>query len=276
MCIANREAISNIENRGIDVQPSQTVDRALRILEMFTLNRRSWTLTALSEQMGIHRSIVFRLLQALESHGFLIKDMRTKEYTLGYRLLELGHLVEIQNELVRAATPVLHELARAVGETAFLNVVDGRDWVVCLGRVESPHSVRFTMSPGTRSWLHAGATSKVLLAHLPEHRIDRYLARELPRFTPATVTDPVELRRQIGEIRRAGMAVSSEELDLDVAAVAVPLLDAADVLLGGLSFAGPMHRCPPERLKEMGQTLKSAACRLSEALGSSSYSGSDS
>ncbi len=49
------------------------------------------------------------------------------------------------------------------------------------------------------------------------------LASPLRRYTPHTITDPLQLRRVLAEVRRSGVAVSDRQVTEDAVSVAAPI-----------------------------------------------------
>jgi IclR family pca regulon transcriptional regulator len=82
----------------------------------------------------------------------------------------------------------------------------------------------------------------VLLAGLSTQKLADWLkGRSLPRLTPHTVTQARELRQRIAQARKDDFCFASEEHELGVQALAVPLRDmqghtvaALNVVLSGM------------------------------------------
>jgi DNA-binding IclR family transcriptional regulator len=223
--------------------PLRTVDRCLRLLGLFTPEAPAWTPSAAAQALGIPRSVAHRLLATLAARGFLAQDGARGRYRPGLRLIALGMLAQRVHgfEVVR---PLLRELARATGQSVFVTTLDG-DSAVTVEKVEAEGgSIRLTLEVGARSPLHAGASQRVLLAHLPPQRREAYLAQPLEKCTPATLTEPGALRRTLDAIRARGYDFTVGELTPEVAALAVPLLAPGDLAVASLSVAGPAERLP--------------------------------
>lgn len=169
-------------------------------------------------------------------------------------------------ELKRLGLPVMKRLAEQSDESVVLSIVDEEDFAVCIERLESPQPVKFTATPGSKSWLHAGATGKVLLAYLPEERISRVLNRALPCFTEKTITDPDAIRQQLRSIRELGYAHSIGEMDPGVFAVAVPIFDYHKQIVGAITLAGPSSRWSETKLPKTVELLKESAAQVTAAL----------
>ena len=83
--------------------------------------------------------------------------------------------------------------------------------------------------------MHCGASSKILMAYLPEEEWDTIIAKEgLKRCTPNTITQVKKLKDHLREIRQRGWAYSDQEVDRDVRAVAAPVFNGLGMLVAGL------------------------------------------
>jgi IclR family transcriptional regulator, acetate operon repressor len=218
----------------------QSLDRGLAALELFTPAHPSMGLAEAACALNASKSTVHRLLSTLIARGYLTYDPRLREYQLGLAVVRLGNTALATLDLPRVAQSHLRRLAEATRESAFLLVVSGASAVV-LDQVVSGQPLRLTIQPGLPWPLHAGASNKVLLAHLPPEEIAAYLSGPLQRVTDQTCAEAEHLQEELRRIRQAGFAWSAGELSPDVGAFAVPILDGEE-LVGGLAVAGPTGR----------------------------------
>lgn len=243
----------------------KTVDRALQILLHFDREHPEWKASELAELLGLHRSIVYRILKTLARRGFVTQTDRYSPYRLGLKLIELGNVVLRDMELREIADPIMRELVRETGESVTLTVLSG-DECVCVGKVNSPHPIRAVTDIGERFPLHAGATAKTLMAHLDPGRIDEVIAQGLKPATSRTVTDPTQLRMELNEIRQQGWAFSMGELTPDVAAIAAPLRDSNGEVVASISIGFVASRYSEDRLAVLVKAVRRAAEQISSQL----------
>ncbi len=250
---------------------AQLLEKALRILEAFTPERPAWLVTELSVAVGVSRPTVYRILRVLESFGYVHQDQSTKRFRLASGALALGHRALESIELRQVAYPAMRKLQEATGETVLLTVLsEDRTESVCVDRLESSHRLRLILEVGRRIPLHAGASSKVLLAFLPPEHVRRVVAlRGLPRLNKNTITDAHVLEWELEEIRRRGYALSFEETNEGAAGVAAPIFNAAGELAGGLGIAGPLIRFVEDRLVDLIPLVRAHADEVTRALGGS-------
>ncbi|WP_028547994.1 IclR family transcriptional regulator [Paenibacillus sp. UNC451MF] len=215
----------------------ETGDRILRMLECFTVDKPEWGVTELGEHLGLYKSVVHRMLVTLEHRGFVSKNPVTQKYVLGIKLFELGTIVANQMNLRTVAKPIMEKLCESTGETVMLMIVDGLE-CLCIEKVESSQSVRYTSPLGKRVSLHAGATTKILLANLSPDKINQIISRGLQKFTEHTIVDPSELLDHLQTIREQGYCISSNDFSLGGMGIAVPIRDHMGEVIAGLSLSG--------------------------------------
>jgi DNA-binding IclR family transcriptional regulator len=182
---------------------SQTLSRGIRVLETLADTERASVAAAL----GVHRSIVYRILRTLEDHGLVVRNP-AGAVLLGPRMATLAR--SVSRDLQSAAVPELGAVANELGMTAFLAVLD-RGEVVTLVSIEPTHAhAAVAQRPGTRHPITTGAPGIALQSALTEAQW-----RELPDGHP---------RDEALEARGRGFATSHDEVIPGLASVAVPLV----------------------------------------------------
>jgi IclR family KDG regulon transcriptional repressor len=248
-------------------EPTRTVSRAINVLLCFSHSEPELTLTEISTRLGIHKSTLHRLLGTLEAEGFVRRDPVSGKYRLGTRLLELADLVVEHSDLQRRALPYLYRLAGQYLETVDLSVLDGSD-VVYLEVVESPQRVKLAARPGQRLPAHSTASGKALLAYLPTSQKESSLPPELRRFTGTTLSGRQALEEDLERTCERGFAMSLQEYEEGINAVAAPVLDVRGYPISAIAVAGPSFRLTLERMLEVGPTVRTTADALGEEVGS--------
>jgi DNA-binding IclR family transcriptional regulator len=252
--------------------PVKILDKTLRVLALFNAETPEWGVTELALQAGMPKSTVYRVLRVLLQHEFLAQDPVTRRFRLGLGALELGRRAYEGHELRGVALPILQRIAALSGETVLLEVLNQEhDRVVCVERAQRQSGLRLILEVGSTVPLHAGASSKVLLAYLPDEEIDAVIARGLPPLTAHTITDGDELRASLAEIRRHGYAVSFEETDDGAAGLAVPVWDRSGTVIAGLTIAGPVTRVNQGSIPRLLEIARDGARQIAHDLGFQSH-----
>jgi IclR family KDG regulon transcriptional repressor len=199
------------------------VAKAFRILERLSRSDDGMGLSELAEALEMSKGTVHGVIAALEDLGAVLRDPRTRRFTLGFTLIELGKRAFSQIDLKELARPVLEELMEKTGETAYMGVLNGNR-ITILDVVESRQDLKITSPQGSNISLFAGATGKVILGSMEEERYRRLvMGEEIPRFTENSITDPKRYIEEIEEAKERGYATDYEEYLLGVWAVACPI-----------------------------------------------------
>jgi DNA-binding IclR family transcriptional regulator len=244
----------------------QSVQRAVTVLRAFA-RADEWSTSSLGRELGLHKSVVHRLLVTLARGGLLRQDERTGRFRLAPAMVSLGRRAEHSHDVLGIARPVLQRLATQSQETVTLCALQD-DHGVCLANVDSPQSMRFTISPGDSFPLNAGGVGKVILAFQPTPFVEALLAAgPLPSFTDRTPVAPLSLRDELGRIRAQGYGFSDAEITPGARSVGAPVYDADGEVHYSLVISAPSLRLTDERVPEFVDMVCRAAADLSRELG---------
>jgi IclR family transcriptional regulator, KDG regulon repressor len=245
----------------------QAIERAVAILNAFTMDDPELGVTELAERVGLHKSTVHRFMVNLEAAGLVERNPRSGRYRLGLHIFELGGLVMQQMNLWDEALPFLESLVRDTGETGHLAVLDGGE-AIYIERVEARRALRVPSAIGRGYPAHATNLGKVLLADLPRERVAEIIAeRGLAAYTPNTITDMAGLEAELERIRSRGYAVDNEEYDEGLRCIGAGVRDHSGHVVSALGIGGPVTRITPERVEELAGLVTAAADGLSRRLG---------
>ncbi|WP_235426948.1 IclR family transcriptional regulator [Cohnella kolymensis] len=142
----------------------RTVQRALDILNCFSLEQPELSLTEISNQINLAKSTTTRLLATLEHNQMISKNSSTLKYKLGQRLYYLGYITGKSTKIREAAKPVMDQLRDLIKETVNLYVLEN-DYRVCFEQSEGLESIRHSAKIGEPIPLWDGASGHVLLAY---------------------------------------------------------------------------------------------------------------
>ncbi|HEY5378770.1 MAG TPA: IclR family transcriptional regulator [Pseudolabrys sp.] len=245
----------------------QSIGRGFAIMEEIARNRDGIGLAELSKRVGLHNSTTFHLVKTMVSLGYVRQMKDSKRYRIGRPLFALAASALDEIEMMSLATPVLEDLSRETGESAHFAVRMGDD-VVVLARTSGPGAFQLTDRVGVVRPSHCTALGKIMLAALTSDQFERYLARaELKALTAKSITAPEQLRREIAEVRRTGMAFDDGEFDAELRCVALPVHDFSGQITGAIGISGPVWRLSIEALQKRARLVAAAAGRLSGEFG---------
>jgi DNA-binding IclR family transcriptional regulator len=216
----------------------------------------------LAEQLNLAKSTIHGYLATLESLEYLVNDGTT--YHLSLKFLYHGIAARNSVPLSGLADETLAALAEVTSLVAWL-VVEEHGRAVYLDRVISNDAVQTYGRISKRTDLHAPASGKAILAHLPDSTVRKVIdSYGLPSRTGYTITDEKELFEELARVRQQGYAESKHQVALGIQSVAAPVLHDGRVL-GALSVSGTSNQFEEEYFEtELPDTVTSAANDLAE------------
>lgn len=246
---------------------SQSLVRGLNLLERLAASPSGLALSELAEQSDLAPSTTHRLLQALQSQGFVTQVGDLGIWKIDVKTFRIGNSFLEARDFVGTSRPFLRRLTVQTGETANLGIRDGGT-AVFLAQSESPQMMRMITRLGSRAPLHASGVGKALMAWLPDDELERILAEQgLTRVTRNTLSNPAALRKGLAEIRQQGFACDREEHAIGLHCVAACIHDELGTPLAAISVSGPMARIPETRLLELGELVRDTAAEITALLG---------
>ncbi|MER5224979.1 IclR family transcriptional regulator [Streptomyces flaveus] len=241
----------------------KSVTRSLRVLEAVA-QHQPVTVGELTKIFGLPKSTVQRTLVTLAEAGWLRANRKdTTRWEIGARVLAVRPAALQGSSLFAAAREPMLRLRDAVNETIHLSVPDALQCVVVVDRVDSDQAVRTFHNIGDTSPLHATATGRAILAHLPKADVDELVERGLERFSDSTPTEPAELRAELDRVRADGYSVNINQYRSGVCAVAAAILDEDGTPLASVAVSMPDSRYDPDRLPEWGRIVADTAAEIS-------------
>ena len=240
-----------------------SVARATALLDALAESDSGLGVNELARRIGVNASTASRLLATLEA-GHFVERSAGGPYRLGLKLVGLADRVLAQLDVRERARPWLASLVGETGESATLSV-PGAEAAITVDFVPAPSSVVSMARLGRPSIPHATAAGKVMLAFGPAQA--RPPEGELVTYTERTITDPAVLRAELEEVREQGIAEAVGEREVDLAAMAAPVLGRGGELVAILGLQGPATRLPAAKRRAMRDPLRRAAAEVGRALG---------
>ncbi|MEM1506208.1 IclR family transcriptional regulator [Domibacillus sp. 8LH] len=245
----------------------QSVERALKILDLFDERDRELTITEISKRMNLHKSTVHSLLKTLQVQRYIKQDDETGKYSLGLKLFERGSLVIGHLDVRNVARKHLEELSEATNLAVHLVVLDGQEGVY-IDKVEGSGVTVLYSKVGRRVPLHTSAVGKTLVATKSDEELNQLL--EGYKYTTPTeksIRSKEEFLSVIEQARIAGYSVDNEENEPGIFCMAVPVKDYSGKVIAAISMSMPSSKMKEEVQRRYVEMLKGCASKISQALG---------
>ena len=244
-----------------------SVDRALNMLELVALSEQGLTLSDVSRKLDIPRSSAHYLIHSLVMRGYLERNPCGRGYTLGLRAANFARLPSAKLLLKEFCSPFLQLLAKEVGLTAQVGVLDGAEALV-IDRVQAADDIRLDSWVGRHFDLHCTALGKALIAHSPPEEVEKlFEGRKLPRHNHRTLHSLSGVWAQLAEVRERGYAVDDEEHELGVRCVAAPVFNYLGITVAAVSVFSSVNKFADSRIGHMGKKVLEVGREISRNLG---------
>ncbi len=220
------------KERGYKVQ---ALERALDILECFSLQDRELTLSEVAAKTGLNKSTAKRLISNLVERGYL-KRLDSKSYQLGLRLFELGWIVHSSLNLREATSSPMSQIQKETGATVLLGTVM-EDQLALIDKQEGRSFIRISADMGWRGPLHYGMLGMILMAYLEPREARRILQKDkLEAYTPFSITDEDAFSLKLEHIRNQGYVIEKGEAMEGIVGIAAPIRDFSRQVIAALGI----------------------------------------
>ncbi len=231
------------------------IDKAVVILDYIADNNGSCRLTDICAELNIVKSTAHGILLALEDNGLVSKDKTNSFFSLGIKAFRYGKIFEKTFSLKDAVHPYLEKLADKYKECAHTGLPD-KDHVLYVDMIETDHAVRLQARVGGRDPLYCTSIGKVILASMPDVKVEEYFKRTaIEKKTMNTITDVEEMKIALTEIRKSRLSYDVEELEKGLVCVASGIYNPEGELVGAVGISSPNGRVGMETLKAMGKDI---------------------
>ena len=247
-----------------------SVRRSLQLLELMSEGESPWSLAEIARQLGVNKAIALRLLEELCATRFVFKDDLTGHYTLTYKLSNLGLRKLAHTRVLDQSSAVLRELANETGELVRLGIVEMEQrvtWVLAF--VGARRTLHIDPHYRLEVQLNTHAAGKAWLSTLSAQQAWSILkSTGIEKCTPHSKVLRKDIEEDLSLARQRGFALSYEENELHVGAIAAPIMvrQPSDrrVCVGVVSVAAPTSRMSPQELIALGPVLLQGVAKLSD------------
>lgn len=241
-----------------------SIQRAFAVLEVLATHEDGASVAVLSQQTGLPRSTVVRLLASLFDAGAVARPRADRKWVLGPTISRLTRMALPVPDLAERCEPVLRQLTDELRETSLVAVPIGPMSARIIREHEGPQlvGVRSTWAERTITDPASGFVRMLLAEMTPEVLHQAVTQVNLIAHTPATKATPQELLQEVERIQTEGHSFVIDELEVGLSGVAVPVRSAG-VMFAMLSIYLPTARLTDEFFHRALDALHDAAKRLS-------------
>lgn len=250
---------------------NQSLIRGLKLMELLSNCPNGCPLAKLAELAELNKSTVHRLLQGLQSEGFVQGATTAGSYRLTAKCLSLGQKTLSSLNIINIAAPYLEKLNLTLGETVNFSKRES-DHAIMIYKLEPTTGMMRTRAYiGQHIQLYCSAMGKLYLAYEENpHYLSHYWQSQAAIIQPLTchtITDLGRMESELAEIRQAGFAMDREEGELGVCCLAVPIFNHLGKVEYAISVSTSIHRLNAHTRKDFLDLLLDTAAGISRELG---------
>ncbi|WP_170763834.1 IclR family transcriptional regulator [Ruegeria lacuscaerulensis] len=243
----------------------KTVDKAMSVLDQFSMERIEIGLSEIATLSGLDKAATRRLLVALAKHGFIEQVAAGGKYRLGHGFLRLARIREATVPIVRAAQETTDWLSEQVDETVHISVPGEKGMTTIAYCMPSKGNV-INIIPTQILPFHLTSSGLIYLAFATDKTRDRILSIKREKTTDTSLTKKPDIVRAINEFREAGYSQSRNTFENGVASIAMPFFAEDPDPVGTVAIAVPDANMNEARINELLPFLQKAVARMQSSL----------
>jgi len=241
-----------------------TVAKAIDVLKVVANEHDGVTVSQIAVRLKMTHASVSRMIKTLRDEGVIRRDEASGRLYPGLRLWALGAPAVKQLSFRRVALPAIASALGIMGRSANLGVAQD-DSVLYLETLDLVGNYVTSVPAGLEMPYHATTMGKAILAFQSPAFIEAVIGRGLQRYTPQTITNGDDLKRELAGIRDYGFALNRGEYRETGLAVAVPLLSLTGVAVAAISVPASQDEVDPD--SDLVKTLVRLGRSISLQLG---------
>jgi DNA-binding IclR family transcriptional regulator len=250
---------------------NQSLIRGLSLIEILSNFPNGCPLAKLSELSGLNKSTTHRMLQSLQSCGYVKPTNTMGTYRLTTKCLAIGQKTLASMNIINIASPLLEQLNLDTGETVNFSTRE-KGHAVMIYKLEPTMGMMRTRSYiGQHLQLYCSAMGKIFMAYDQPDYLTHYwrsYKNRIEQLTCNTITTLDGMEKELGSIRKNGFSMDAEENELGVSCIACPIFDVNGKVIYSVSIS-----LSTARLNQIGKAillapLKQTANAISHELGS--------
>lgn len=241
----------------------KSLQKALSVLECFTVKTPELGITELSEKLGLYKSNVHNLISTFEKCGYVEKNPVNNKYRLSFKILELAYVINSNLGLHGIIHPYMSSLSAEVNEVVYFALPKGGMIIYLEGAYPSSSYAARSMI-GETAEMYCTSLGKAILAFLPPNEASIAINEQsMTVFTPNTIASHDALINELEVVRNRGYSIDNMEHEFGIKCVGVPVFRRNGTLLGAMSISGPSPRFDDQVIEAYASKLRRCSQQIS-------------
>ncbi|MEI6425583.1 MAG: IclR family transcriptional regulator [Lentisphaerota bacterium] len=244
--------------KQVSVKSVKKAFDALDFVIIESIDKEGVSLGDIASRLGIQNTTAHNILKTMEACGY-ISRAEGRLYSPGAKCRQLQRVGSVMKKLMDVSKPVLGELAEKTGESFVLTTLLNGERRVLL-RAKGGGIISIETEKADTSSLYSLVTTRIMLAFASDTEIEFFIRKNgMPGSEWGAVEDIASMRKELLKIRKTGFA---EEKRSELAALAIPVLDADGFLVGAIGAYVPLFRFNKEKKDALLDSLKKVSQKI--------------
>jgi len=246
----------------------QSLARGFSVLAKVCQSESPLSLSELAKKSDLSIGAIQRLTYTLEKIGLLERDIRTKRFRTGSRMISLALSITRNLELRKVAHPFMQALSDEIGEVVGLGAIEG-DLIILADVIHTQQVLNINMNIGAVIPAHSTSTGKAILAFLPDARVEELVSvHGMTQYTPNTITSIKSYKKELERVRALGYADSFDEHTFGLTTIAAPVRNGDGEVTASLAIMVHSMKIPKEEfISSFKKKVVQTADQISLAMG---------
>jgi len=243
----------------------KSLNKALRVLECFTIETPELGISDISKMLGLNKSNVFDILATFEAREYVHKDPSTNKYSLYNASLRLAGVMNRTRLSKDEMSMMARNLARETNETVYYGILYNNH-VMYLDYVSAANGIVPMQFIGAPAPLHCTATGKAILSVMSKEDVEDVVSQGLTRYTENTLDTPDKLFADLEKIRQRGYSIDNMEHEYGIKGIGMVVKDTTGHQYAAISVSGPSLRFNDDSIPKIVHSIKKNIGKLSTSI----------
>tara|TARA_Y100000768_G_scaffold88183_1_gene63250 strand:- start:2551 stop:3321 length:771 start_codon:yes stop_codon:yes gene_type:complete len=245
---------------------NKSLEKSFKILEILSKSIFPLKASNISRKANLSRTTTFRLLSVLSVLGYIHKNLSSNTYTMGHKAFQFGETSDYLQSISETSKEILKDISSQTNLITYLAMLEGSQ-IVHSDKISNNTDDATVRTFRMRLDAHCCSLGKVMLAYRPENEVSTiYRSYNFYPHTNNTITNLIDLKKQLTKIRKEGFALNHGEAFENSYGIGVAILDKDKRSFAGIALSGSKNILNPKSMDDFVQLLQDASIKISKLI----------
>ena len=245
---------------------NKSLEKSFKILEILSKSIFPLKASNISRKANLSRTTTFRLLSVLSVLGYIHKNLSSNTYTMGHKAFQFGETSDYLQSISETSKEILKDISSQTNLITYLAMLEGSQ-IVHSDKISNNTDDATVRTFRMRLDAHCCSLGKVMLAYRPENEVSTiYRSYNFYPHTNNTITNLIDLKKQLTKIRKEGFALNHGEAFENSYGIGVAILDKDKRSFAGIALSGSKNILNPKSMDDFVHLLQDASIKISKLI----------